>query len=464
MSPHSALQQQGVIDELRSDNAELARVIEENSRLQADRLYLASIVEFSNDAIISMDMTGLVTSWNRAAWCMFGYESSDIIGHPAARLFPLDRLHEEDEILARIKSGEIVAQYETVRLRKDGRDLQVSLMASPIVNAEGEIIGVSKIIHDITKQKQAQEELRTLQAELVHLSRWNMMGMMASSLAHELNQPLTAMLNYVRAARRIVGALQVDARVGEFLDKAIGETKRAGEIIRALREFIDKREPSRKPEDIGAVLEDSLTLSLYVGAAGREKIETRLAPDLAPVMIDKVQIQQVLLNLVRNALEAMHEMPDGALVIEAVQTEKGFITVSVSDTGSGLAPDVAARLFQPFTTTKEAGMGVGLSICQSIVEAHGGKVWWETNVPHGATFRFRLPVIAAPNAALRHRPTGRRHYRRSGKHPGFAAGFAGNRGPLCDGICHGGGAACGRRAGFRGMPAGGHQHARHEWS
>ncbi|MDB5740153.1 MAG: sensor signal transduction histidine kinase [Alphaproteobacteria bacterium] len=399
MSSVSAVRQQGVIDGLRVDNADLSRVIAENSRLQADRLYLASMVETSNDAIISMDMMGLVTSWNRAAWCLFGYEKPEIIGQPVTPLFPPDRLDEEDEIRSRIRNGEVVGQYETVRLHKDGSELQVSLMASPIVSAEGEIIGISKIIHDISAQRHAQEELRTLQAELVHLSRWNMMGMMASSLAHELNQPLTAMLNYVRAARRTMGTTAADTRAGEFLDKAITETKLAGGIIRSLREFIDKRETTRKPEDIGNVLEDSLTLSLYVGAEGRDKIETRFAPGLPLVMIDKVQIQQVLLNLVRNALEAMKDMPDGRLVIAAGTDEPGFIAVSVSDTGPGLAPEVAGRLFQPFTTTKETGMGVGLSICQSIVESHGGKIWSTPNTPQGVIFHFKLPVAEDQHAA-----------------------------------------------------------------
>jgi two-component system sensor kinase FixL len=399
MSPHSALLQQGVIDGLRSDNAGLTRIIEENSRLQADRLYLACIVEFSNDAIISLDMNGLVTSWNRAAYRMFGYNGAEIIGQPAARLYPPDRRHEEDDILGRIKEGEIVAQYETVRLQKNGKEVQISLMASPIVNAEGEIIGVSKIIYDTTEQRRAQVELRTLQAEVVHLSRWNMMGMMASSLAHELNQPLTATLNYVRAARRTIGTAPADIRAAEFLDKAVNETKLAGEIIRSLREFIDKREPSRQPEDIGVVLEDSLTLSLYGGVDGREKIKTRITSGLPPVLIDKVQIQQVILNLVRNSLEAMKDLPDGRLVIEAAPGDPGFVTVSVADTGPGLAPEVASRLFQPFTTTKEQGMGVGLSICQSIVETHDGKLWAEPNQPQGVIFHFRLPVAGGEHVA-----------------------------------------------------------------
>jgi two-component system sensor kinase FixL len=398
MSQDTASNQQRVIDALRHDNAELERAIAENARLQADRLYLASIVDFSHDAIISADLQGLVTSWNRAAELMFGYARADISGREAAILVPPDRLHEEAEILQRIRKGETVAQYQTVRLNRKGAERQVSLMASPIVSAAGDIIGISQIMHDVTAQNEAQQELRVLQAELVHLSRWNMMGMMASSLAHELNQPLTAMLNYVRAARRIMGASAPEVRAADFLDKAVEETKLAGGIIRALREFIDKRETSRKPEDINTVLEDSLTLSLYVGAAGREKIVTLFAPDLPPVLIDRVQIQQVVLNLVRNALEAMKDMTDGSVIIESRMGEPGFVAVSITDTGPGLAPEIAGRLFKPFTTTKEQGMGVGLSICQSIVESHGGKIRAEPNLPSGVIFRFTLPVADGGHA------------------------------------------------------------------
>lgn len=392
MSANGRPGQQAATDGLRSDNTELTKIISENASLHAERLYLASIVEFSDDAIIGMDMDGTVTSWNRAAAGMFGYGKDEIIGRPVVCLFPPDRAHEEGEHRARIASGEVVDQTETLRLHKNGSTLQVALKASPIIDADGRIIGLSKIVRDITREKRAQEELRMLQGELVHLSRWNMMGMMASSLAHELNQPLTAMLNYVRAARRIIGSTPAEMRAGEFLDKAMDETKQAGGIIQSLRAFIDKRDPVRKPEDVAAVLEASLRLSLYVGAAGRAKIETRFAADLPPVLIDRVQIQQVLLNLVRNALEAMKDLPKGKLVIQAAPGEPGFVTVSVSDTGPGLAPEVASRLFQPFTTTKEQGMGVGLSISQSIVESHGGKIWAEPRRPHGVIFHFELPV------------------------------------------------------------------------
>jgi two-component system sensor kinase FixL len=392
----AALQPKKMSNRLHVDNARLVRAMDDNGRLHAERLHLARIVEFSNDAIVSIDLNGVVTSWNHAASCMFGYEKEEIVGRKAALLFPPDRLHEEDEILKRIENGESVAQYETVRLSKDGTQRQVSLRASPIVDVHGKIMGVSKIIRDITAQKQAQEELRVLQAEMVHLSRWNMMGMMAASLAHELNQPLTAIINYVRATRRMLGDDPGTAKAREFLDKAADETKLAGGIVRALREFIQKRETSRKPEDLNSVLEDGLALSLYVDSADKAKIGKKLAPGLPPVLVDRVQIQQVLLNLVRNAFEAMHDDPNGRVGIETGPGEAGWLQVTVSDTGPGLPPQIAAQLFQPFQTTKQKGMGVGLSICQMIVESHGGRIWAEPNTPRGVIFRFSLPVAPAP--------------------------------------------------------------------
>ena len=393
MSGQHIRSQQTRIDGLQDANLILSRIVAENAALQADRLYLASIVESSNDAIISMDMRGMVTSWNRAAVRMFGYTGAQIMGRPLAPLFPPDRAHEEDEIMVRIRTGEIVAQYETVRLGKDGTVLQVSITR----DAGGDTVGVSKIIYDITGHMQAREDLKTLQAELVHLSRWNMMGMMASSLAHELNQPLTATLNYVQAARRTLKDAATIPRAREFLDQAVAETKLAGGIIRSLRAFIEKRDTNRLPEKLNEVLEEGLALSLYPAADSRSHIQVKLATGLPLVRIDRIQIQQVLLNLVRNSFEAMAgSAPDNSndrLVIETALGEPGFVTVSVSDNGTGLSPEILNQLFQPFVTTKEKGMGVGLSICQALVEAHGGRIWTEPNLPQGVTFRFRLPIL-----------------------------------------------------------------------
>jgi two-component system sensor kinase FixL len=384
--------QQTVIDGLQDANLKLAQVIAENDLLQADRLHLASIVESSDDAIVSMDMRGLVTSWNRAATRMFGFTATQIVGRSLAILFPPDRRHEEAEIMGRIKTGEIAARYETVRLRQDGTALQVSLTVSPIRDSAGTTVGVSKIIQDITGQVQARQDMKALQAELVHLSRWNMMGMMASSLAHELNQPLTATLNYVHAARRTLKDAAAIPRACQFLDLAVAETKLAGGIIRSLRAFIEKRETNRLPENLNDVLEEGLTLSLYLGANARKKVRIKFAADLPPVRVDRIHIQQVLLNLVRNGFEAMADTDGEMLVIETANGDPGFVTVSVSDNGAGLSPEIQNQLFRPFVTTKEKGMGVGLSICQTLVEAHGGRIWTEPNLPHGAIFRFRLPL------------------------------------------------------------------------
>ena len=362
-------------------------------RLEADRSYLADVVESSNDAIIARSLDGMVVSWNKAAARMFGYTAAEIIGLPAARLVPPDRQGETERMFKKIKPGDASVHFETVRQRKDGSEFQVSLTLSPVLDAGGTLIGSSAILRDITEQKEADERLKGLQAELIHLSRWNTMGMMASTLAHELNQPLTASVNYVRAARRILDAeAGAPARAAEFLDKAVSETKLASGIIRSLREFIDKRETSRTPENLNKVVEEALALS-QAGAPGAQiRLAVSLEPLLPPVLVDKIQIEQVLLNLIRNALDAMEQSPVREIAITTAPDEAGFVRVSLADSGPGIAPEIAAKLFQPFVTSKEKGMGIGLTICQSIIEAHGGRIWAESG--NGAVFHFRLPAAS----------------------------------------------------------------------
>ena len=361
-------------------------------RLQADRGYLADIVESSNDAIVSRSMEGIVVSWNRAATQMFGYSAREIVGLSTDILAPPERRGEAEEMFQRLKAGEDAIHYETTRLHKDGTPILVSITASPVFNEAGEIKGNSAILRDITEQKRAEEKLKNLQAELIHLSRWNTMGMMASTLAHELNQPLTAAVNYVRAARRLLDSEKPPlGRAGEFLDKAVEETKLAGGIIRSLREFVDKRETSRTPENLNKVVEEAISLSVASGPESGVRISVVLEPLLPPVLIDKIQIEQVLLNLIRNATDAMAELPERRITVTTALAEPGFVRVSVADTGPGIAPEIAPQLFQPFVTTKEKGMGIGLTICQSIIEAHGGRIWAEAGETQGSVFHFRLP-------------------------------------------------------------------------
>jgi two-component system sensor kinase FixL len=370
----------------------------EMRRLQADRSHLADLVKSSNDAIVARTLEGRIASWNRAAERLFGYTAEEAVGHSTDLIVPTDRRKEADTLFQRLKGGEDVIHHETTRLRKDGTQLLVALTLSPIFDETGKIKGTSAIFRDITEQRRAEEKLKTLQAELIHLSRWNTMGMMASTIAHELNQPLTAAVNYVRAAQRILDTASPDrARANEFLGKAVDESKLAGGIIRSLREFIDKRETIRAPENLNKVVEEAISLSGSGGTEGKVEITVEMEPRLPPVLVDKIQIQQVVLNLIRNSIDAMGEETRKILAI-STSVEGGLVQVSVRDEGPGIAPEIAGKLFQPFVTTKKKGMGIGLTICQSIIEAHGGRIWAEAAQPRGAAFHFRLPGIELPVA------------------------------------------------------------------
>ncbi len=233
-------------------------------------------------------------------------------------------------------------------------------------------------------------ELAELQSELIHVSRLTELGQMVSALAHEVNQPLTAAASYVRAGRRLVHASEI-GKADEALQKAVDQVTRASQVIQRLRQFVRKAEAQRGLEDVRQVVEEAAALAL-LGAEGRGvHLEMDLAPDTPLVSIDKVQIQQVLVNLIRNAVEAMQAAPSRELLIRTGMSADGMVEVSVADSGPGLAAEVRQKLFQPFVTTKAAGMGVGLSICRSIIEAHGGRMWLADG-PGGADFRFTLPA------------------------------------------------------------------------
>jgi two-component system, LuxR family, sensor kinase FixL len=358
----------------------------------ADRL-LAQIVQFSEDAIISKTPDGVITSWNASAERMFGHSASEAIGRRISLIFPPDRLAEEDEIMARLKAGESVKHYETVRLHKDGRDVLVSLSVAAIRDGSGAMIGASTTVRDITERKRGETRTLALQDELAHVGRLSALGQMSAALAHELNQPLTAVTNYVKAAQRLlaedspVPAKLQSAR--DAMDKAVGQTLRAGTIIRNLRDFAEKREGQRSLENLNDVIREAVTLGMLGHRHSNIKLRLTLDPAIPPAAIDKVQIQQVLLNLVRNAMEAMADTERPELMITSAADAAGAC-ITVRDTGPGFAAEVAGRLFQPFVTTKEDGMGIGLVICQSIVEAHGGTIEASNGDP-GAIFVIHLP-------------------------------------------------------------------------
>ena len=252
-------------------------------------------------------------------------------------------------------------------------------------------------VRDLTEHQQTQARLQELQSELVHVSRLSAMGEMASALAHELNQPLAAISNYMKGSRRLLAASPDPNRskIENALDRAAEQAIRAGQIIRRLRDFVARGESEKRVESLSKLIEEAGALGLAGAREQGVQLRFNLSPECDLVLVDRVQVQQVLVNLFRNALEAMAHSPQRELIASNARVTDDMIEVAIFDTGSGIPDDVMPNLFQTFYTTKETGMGVGLSISRSIIEAHGGRMWAETNSSGGATFRFTLPAASS---------------------------------------------------------------------
>jgi C4-dicarboxylate-specific signal transduction histidine kinase len=246
----------------------------------------------------------------------------------------------------------------------------------------------------MARQQESDVRLRELQSELLHVARLGSMGEMSGALAHELNQPLAAIANYLKGSRRLLeqnpGTSAGQIKVA--LEKAAQQALRAGEVIQRLRQFVARGETEKSIERLDHIIDDTLALALVVAKHRDVKVAVNLDPPTALVLVDKVQIQQLLLNLIRNALEAMDHQEHQELGISSAPCNDGMIEVVVADNGPGIDPDFAEKLFQPFLTTKPTGMGVGLSLCRTIVTAHGGKIWAEPRPGGGTAFHFTIPA------------------------------------------------------------------------
>ncbi|GGE09013.1 hypothetical protein GCM10011390_30100 [Aureimonas endophytica] len=367
--------------------------------------YLRSIIETVPDAMIVTDAEGTVRSFSQAAERCFGYRAEEVIGanvrlllperHRAVHAAALGRHRPESE---GGKGGE--AERVIRGRRKDGTTFPMSLSIGEIRTGTERVF--ASFIRDLTEKRQAEKRVEEMQAELLHMSRFTALGEMASALAHELNQPLTAISNYLGACRRLVerapdgrGAEPEDLLARAIADAA-GQAKRAGEIIRALRAFAGRSEGRRQREALPKLLDEASALALVGTRDADIALRIEIDPAVRVVIADRVQIQQVVVNLMRNAIEAMQGRPHRELRIVARPAAGGtHVEILVEDTGPGLPPEIAAKLFQPFHTTKPNGMGVGLSICRGIVEGHGGRIAAEANEAGGTTFRFTVPCPPA---------------------------------------------------------------------
>ena len=381
---------QASVIEVGNDITNLKRV-EHDLRMREAQLEL--VLETVPDGMIVIDDRGTIQSFSSAAERLFGYDASEVIGRNVAILMPSPHAEQHDSYLERYKrTGErrIIGIGRIISgKRRDGSIFPIELTVGE-VSFEGKRL-FTGFVRDLSERKQSERRLQELQSELVHMSRLTAMGEMASALAHELNQPLSAIANYLKGSQRILGrkpALQSEQLRGA-LGKAADQALRGGQIIRRMRDFVSRGESERRIESLTKLVEEASALGLLGARERGIQVVYHLDPTVDLVLTDKVQIQQVMLNLIRNAIEAMDSSERRELTISSRAAGEGMVEVSVADTGSGIAPEVMAQLFQPFVTTKAQGMGVGLRSARRSSRPMAGRSW-----------RDRTPAVV-PYSALR---------------------------------------------------------------
>jgi two-component system sensor kinase FixL len=384
----------------------LARATQSAQDAAAREAHLQSILDTVPEAMIVIDERGLIQSFSAAAERLFGYTTNEVIGKNVKIMMPAPYRENHDGYLHRyLSTGErriIGIGRVVVGERKDGSTFPMELAVGEMKSSGRRFF--TGFIRDLTERQKTEARLQDLQSELIHISRLTAMGEMASTLAHELNQPLSAITNYMKGSKRLLESGDGDsaAMVREAIDKAAEQALRAGQIIRRLRDFVARGESEYRVEPMSKLVEEACALAL-VGAKDlgvRVKFEFDPAADMA--LADRVQVQQVLLNLVRNAIEAMQEVDRRELIVSVAAAPGDMVKISVSDTGPGIVPEFAEQLFQPFMTTKRQGMGVGLSISRTIIEGHGGRIWTEPNPGGGTIFSFTLRAVTPEDVGDEH--------------------------------------------------------------
>ncbi len=370
------------------------RAVEE--ALQVAEARLRSIMRTVPDAMIIIDERGLIEALSMTAERLFGYTADEVTGRNIKLFMPSPHREAHDGYLERyLTTGErhiIGIGRIVVGQRKDGSTFPMHLTIGEMRTGDKHYF--TGFIRDLTDQQLTEARLRELQAEVTHMSRFTALGEMASTLAHEINQPLTAINNYLRGCHRLAQRLEGESvsALQDALAKAGDQALRAGQIIRRLREFVARGDSERQVENLPKLIEDASTLALVGVRENAIAVSFRLDPRAEQVMVDRIQIQQVLVNLIRNAFEILTDSGGERELSIETQLLDDIVQISVADSGAGLSPEVRAHLFQPFVTTKQKGMGLGLSICRTIVEAHGGKIWVDDRPNGGTILRFTLRV------------------------------------------------------------------------
>ena len=373
----------------------MAKQLTKPESIFAQEAHLRSILETAPDAIVVIDVKGRMLSFSASAERMFGYLEDEVLGENVSMLMPSPDREQHDGYLERyMRTGErrIIGIGRVLTARKrDGSTFPIELSVGEARIGEERVF--TGFIRDLTERQQVELRVHDLQSDLAHVARVSEMGTLATSLAHELNQPLTAIANYVEAARDMLDKVP-DEQTMETLREALSETAaqsvRAGQIVRRLRDFISRGETERRIESLRRLVTEASALALVGGGGQDLEVEVRLDPSGDRVLVDRIQLQQVILNLIRNAIEAMEVQANSRLHITSERDGNGMLCVTVADNGPGLAPEIEARLFEPFRSTKESGLGLGLSISATIIEAHGGRIWADRSKMGGTAFHFTI--------------------------------------------------------------------------
>jgi two-component system, LuxR family, sensor kinase FixL len=380
--------------ELAQANEQLQAKILDRHRAEEVLRKQASLLELAHDAIIVRGLDDEISYWNCGAEAMYGWLREEAVGRAAQDLLqsinPCDPQDLKDEV---VREGRW--DGELTQTRRDGVRIIVASRWALQRDVHGKPLAMLQINTDVTERRRAAEQLETTQAQLAHMARVTTMGEMTASIAHEVNQPLTAVVTNANACLRWLAGEEPNLEeTREAVVRIVSEGKRAAEVIQRIRSLVKKSAPEKSRLDVNDVIREVLVLTNLQTLKKRISVRTDLAAGLPAISGDRVQLQQVILNLVMNALEATAGADESGdeLVVTSEKDEPDQVTVAIRDSGVGIAPDKLDKLFHPFFTTKPNGMGMGLPISRSIIEAHGGRLWAYRNPGPGATFKFSVPV------------------------------------------------------------------------
>lgn len=373
-----------------------AQLRRSQAQLRTSEDRFRAVVEAAPNAMLLVDAQGQIALANAQAEALFGLTRDELIGGAVERLIP-ERLRAAHVAQRRGFATEMQPRAmgfgcDLHALRSDGSEVPVEVLLKPMRGAEPPLVLVSLV--DITERRLNERRAATQRDEIAHLSRVAMLGELSGSLAHELNQPLAAILSNAQAAQRLLARDPPPIQtVSEILADIVTSDRRAGAVIARLRSMLRKEDAKHAPLDLNHVAAESLRLMHSDLLNRRVSVDTSFAQDLPPVSGDRVQLQQVMLNLLINGCDAVTGRDrEGRLHVSSRVNDEGGVTIAISDNGDGIAPQDIERIFEPFVTSKSHGIGLGLAICRSIIGAHGGRLWASNRAPHGATMAFALPA------------------------------------------------------------------------